>query len=257
LIRYPSLGAAALLAVAACASAPTPPPRDASMAAPPQARLAGYLAPDALDGGAILGPPPAVDSAQGRADRATYDETRALAGTPRWQLAIQDNDLWNGGALKRYSCAIGRDIGEKTTPTAMRMLHRVELDVRTVGTPPKDFYNRRRPALGNDKPICVPRETWLETNASYPSGHSMAGWSWALILAEAEPAKASALLQAGREMGMSRVVCGVHYPTDVEAGRTLGAAMVARLHADPAFMADLAKAKTELASAPAPSGCGA
>jgi acid phosphatase (class A) len=215
----------------------------------------GYLAPDALDGKTILGPPPAIDSAQGAADRATYDETRALAGTPRWQTAIQDNDLWNGGALKRYSCAIGRDIGNGTTPTAMRMLHRVELDVRTVGTPAKDFYNRKRPALGNDKPICVPRAAWLETNASYPSGHAMAGWSWALILAEAQPVKASALLQAGREMGMSRAVCGVHFVSDVEAGRTLGAAMVARLHADPAFMADLAKAKAELAAAPAPSGC--
>ena len=58
---------------------------------------------------------------------------------------------------------------------------RVELDVRDVGTPPKDHFARRRPALGNDKPICVPRETWMETNASYPSGHAMVAWTWALI----------------------------------------------------------------------------
>ena len=253
--RFASFGAAAALGLAACSSAPVRPPVDASIASPPQTRLTGYLAPDALDGKAILGPPPAVDSPQGRADRATYDDTRALAGTPRWQTAIQDNDLWNGGAVKRYACALGRDLSDRSTPATLRMLRRIEGDVRTVGTPPKDFYNRKRPALGNDQPICVPRESWLETNASYPSGHAMAGWAWALVLSEAEPGKASAVLAAGREMGMSRVVCGVHFPTDVEAGRTLGAAMVSRLHAEPAFLADLAAAKTELAKAPAPTGC--
>ena len=52
------------------------------------------------------------------------------------------------------------------------------------------------------------------------------------------------------------MICGVHYPSDIEAGRTLGSAMVARLHADPAFTADMAAAKRELAAARAkPTGC--
>jgi acid phosphatase (class A) len=51
------------------------------------------------------------------------------------------------------------------------------------------------------------------------------------------------------------VVCGVHYPSDVEAGRTIGAAVVARLHAEPAFQADLAAAKVEAAKAPAAKSC--
>jgi len=83
----------------------------------------------------------------------------------------------------------------------------------------------------------------------------MTGWAWGLILAEAVPAKASAMVVAGREIGQSRVVCGVHFVTDVQAGRDLGAAMVARLHADPAFLADLRAAKAELAKAPPPKNC--
>ena len=59
------------------------------------------------------------------------------------------------------------------------------------------------------------------------------------------------VLKVGREGGESRVVCGVHFQSDVEAGRTLGSAMVARLHADPAFAADLAQARREIARAPA------
>lgn len=128
--------------------------------------------------------------------------------------------------------------------------------MRTLGTPAKNFYARPRPLIGNDKPICVPREDWMKTNASYPSGHSMTAWAWALILAEAAPSKATAVLALGKDSGDSRVVCGVHYISDVEAGRTLGASMVARLHAVPAFEADMAQARREMAAAKvAPTGC--
>jgi acid phosphatase (class A) len=247
--------AAALAAVLVAAAAPAP--RDDASLGPRPTRLAGYLHGLTLDGKTILGPPPAADSPQGKADRATFEETRALQGSARWKTAIQDNDLWGGGAVKRFACAMGVDIGPKRTPLTYRLLQRVELDVRTVGTPAKDFYDRKRPLIGNDAPLCVPREDWMKTNASYPSGHAMTAWSWALILTELAPAKADPLLTVGRESGDSRVVCGVHYVSDVEAGRTLGAAMVARLHADPAFSADLAKAKRELARVKAkPADCG-
>jgi acid phosphatase (class A) len=134
------------------------------------------------------------------------------------------------------------------------LLQRIELDARTVGTPPKDHYNRTRPLIGDDRPVCIKREDWMKTNASYPSGHSMVGWAWGLVLGELAPAKASGLMQAGREIGDSRVICGVHYQSDVEAGRMLGAAMVSREHANAAFRADFTAARAELAKlAPAAS----
>lgn len=251
--------AAAVVALSSCTATSGPQQAaqpDPAKAQPVATRLMGYLPKGALDGKAILPPPPAVDSAHDKADRAYYEETRALKDSPRWKLAQQDNDLWQGGALKRFSCALGVEISEAQTPTAWKLLHRIELDVRDVGTPPKDFFARKRPALGNDAPICVPREKWLETNASYPSGHAMVAWSWALILTEAAPAKADALLKLGQESGDSRVVCGVHFPSDVQAGRNLAAGMVARLHADPTFMADLETLKREIAAAKsAPANC--
>lgn len=45
------------------------------------------------------------------------------------------------------------------------------------------------------------------------------------------------------------MICGVHYASDVEAGRLVGAAVVARLKADPAFQADFAAAARELTQA--------
>jgi len=246
-------GAAAVLLAGATALAQAP--KDASMG-PSPARTVGYFKTSPLDGKTIIGPPPGRDSAEGKADQAIFEQTRSLEGSARWKTAIQDNDLWQGGAIKRFSCAIGVSVDDKQTPTLWKMLHKLELDVRTVGTPAKDFYDRKRPPLGNTLPICVPREDWMRTNASYPSGHSMTAWSWGLILAEADPAKASEALALARDSGQSRVICGVHFQSDVDAGRVLGAAMVARLHDVPEFTADIAKAKKELAAAKRkPEGC--
>ena len=256
--------AAAALALSACSAlqpvmgalhvGPAAAPVDASLAGPSPTKLTGYLSAQDLDGKALLGPPPAPDSLRGQADRDAYLQSRALQGSPRWAQAIRDNDIWAGGALERYSCATGVEIGAKTTPAVWKLLHRIELDVRTVGTPAKDFYNRSRPMIGDERPICIPREGWMKTNASYPSGHAMVGWSWALVLSEIRPANADALLAAGKAIGDSRWICGVHYQSDVEAGRTLGAAMVARLHAEPQFQTDFAQAKAELAKAPKATG---
>jgi acid phosphatase (class A) len=245
LIRPLFLAGAALLLVGA---APTHrPPMDASLAGPIPTKLAGYLAAGDLDGQVVIGPPPAPDSPRGKADRTIYLETRRLAGTPRWKAATRDNDLWTGGALQRYACALGEPIDAKALPNTYRLLQRIELDARTVGTPPKNHYNRTRPLIGDDLPVCIKREDWMRTNASYPSGHAMTGWAWGLVLAELAPAKASGLIEAGREIGESRVICGVHYQSDVEAGRMLGAAMVAAEHANAAFRADFAAARAELA----------
>ena len=224
--------------------------------APAAGKLHGYLAKNDIDGAAVIGPPPALDSARGKADRAIYLENRALAGTPRWTQAIKDNDLWDGGAAQRYACALGKAVGPKSTPVTYRLMQRIELDVRTVGTPPKNLYNRTRPPIGDALPICVPREDWMKTNASYPSGHAMTGWAWALALSEIAPDEAGPLMAAGAAIGDSRVICGVHYQSDVEAGRKLAAAMVARLHADPVFRHDLVAARAELAHAHAPAPAG-
>jgi acid phosphatase (class A) len=257
--EYLLTGAALAAAIAGgVATARTLPANTGHGAAPVAGKLVGYLTAGALDGELVIGPPPAPESPRGQADRAIYLETRSQEGTARWKKAVQDNDLWNGGAMTRMSCALGAEVGPKAAPRTWRLLQRVEIDARTVGTPAKDHFNRTRPPIGDDRPICVKREDWLKTNASYPSGHAMTGWAWGLILSELAPRKAGALMEAGAAIGDSRVICGVHYPSDVEAGRKLGSAMVARLHADPAFQKDLAAARAELPrDHMAPKDCGA
>jgi acid phosphatase (class A) len=61
---------------------------------------------------------------------------------------------------------------------------------------------------------------------------------------------------------MSRVVCGMHWMSDVEAGRIIGASTVSRLHADPVFVAQMDHARREIeaarsAGAKSPQDCAA
>lgn len=88
-------------------------------------------------------------------------------------------------------------------------------------------------------------EPALRKNGSYPSGHTAIGWATALVLAEINPARKAEIIQRGYDFGQSRVICGAHYQSDVDAGRIVGSAVVAALHADKGFQKQLAKAKKE------------
>jgi acid phosphatase (class A) len=248
-MKRPQLLASALTAalVVGAATAQTPTPT------PPRPRIAGYLA-QALDGTALVPPPPAAGSPAEAADRAAYETTRAQAGTPRWAQAIEDAKLREPGAFRSWSCAAGVEIDATTTPALNRLLQRSLSDAGVAPNAPKELYKRPRPFVGNDKAVCLPREP-LGGNGSYPSGHASVGWAWALILAEVVPGRAQAILQRGREFGESRMICGVHFPSDIEAGRTIGAGVVARLHAEPAFQADVAAARAEAAKAAPAKSC--
>jgi acid phosphatase (class A) len=70
-----------------------------------------------LDGAMIVGPPPTPDSPRGKADRAAFEATRKLAGTPAWDKAIADADLSGAHGFKSFSCAAGVTIGPEATPT--------------------------------------------------------------------------------------------------------------------------------------------
>jgi acid phosphatase (class A) len=89
----------------------------------------------------------------------------------------------------------------------------------------------------------------LKGGSSYPSGHTSFGWAAALILAEVASEQGQALLTRGREYGESRIVCAVHYPSDIAGGQLIATAVVARLHADPEFNKDLDCAQQEHAAA--------
>ena len=221
----------------------------------------GYLPAQAIGAEAYLAPPPARGSARDLGDLEVYSATRALEGSDRWRQAQSDANAESPAAPKAFDCALGTSLDIAKQPILIRMLLRASTDGDNLSRSAKHRYARPRPFLVKEGPICIAREQWLIDQGAYPSGHAATGWTWGLILSELAPDRAEALMSRARSFGESRVVCGVHYVSDIEAGRDVSAATLARLHSDPVFKADLDTARAELAAArastPAPTSCAA
>jgi acid phosphatase (class A) len=219
----------------------------------------GYLtdaaAPDTLK---IIPPAPLPDGPENKADQAIFAQTRALEGTPRWSLAARDSD--EKAILADMSCAAGVPLSAATAPHLAALIHKMKADVERGVNAPKNYYMRPRPFFSLPGALCVARND--NASPDYPSGHATWGWSVGLVLAELDPTHATEILVRARAFGESRVVCGVHNASSVEEARTVASSVVAALHADPQFRADLDAARAELAgllahAGPAPAACAA
>ncbi|MCX5883740.1 MAG: phosphatase PAP2 family protein [Deltaproteobacteria bacterium] len=212
--------------------------------------LSGYLSTETTPSSlALLPPPPATGSAAFALDEEISRRSFALRDTPRWLLAISDADLAFPHAAGTFSCALNVPITEEDTPHLYMLLRRSMTDLGRSTATAKNQYNRTRPFVLNKEPMCTPEDkAQLEKNGSYPSGHTAIGWGWTLILSEISPEQTDAILARGLSFGESRNVCNVHWHSDVVQGRIMAAGTVARLHADPAFRADVEAARAELAA---------
>lgn len=235
-----------------------PAPAPAPMAMPPSQGYLGAAAPDTYK---ILPPAPVAGTPRYEADRQVFRATRALKDTPRWSLA--QNDVNQAAILKDLSCAVGVELTAANAPKTAAMVLRVGRDVSRATDHPKDIYKRQRPFLIDKGETCVDQSEALAKSPDYPSGHNTWGWTVGLILAELAPDRATEVLVRARAFGESRLVCGVHNLSAVEAGRTNASAVVAALHGSPEFRADLDAARAEVAaarkagSAPDPAACAA
>ena len=225
------------------------------LAASAPAGAAGYLAPGSTpDMISVLPPPPEAKSPAQAIDDRAFRVTRKLEGSPRWAMAQNDNRGSPDDALADFACALGVKLDKTSAPTLHALLGRIMSDARPFIDPAKDHYARPRPFLRMSGDICVPKADSLVKSGSYPSGHSTASWAWGLIFAELAPDRATAVLSRARAYSESRVVCGVHYPSDISTGRLNGSALFAALQTSPEFRADMEKAKAEIAAARAAGG---
>jgi acid phosphatase (class A) len=266
-IRARSAAVAIALLVAGCASPPPPTTlAEVGELRPGTGYIKGYLSasevPDSL---ALLPPPPAAGSAALAADEDAFRTLTALRDGPRGRLAARDANLAFPKAPEAFSCALGIVISEHTTPHLNMLLWRTLADVAATGSKAKRAYKRVRPFVVLKAPTCTPTDEvrLAGDDDSYPSGHAGIGWAWALVLTQVAPDHADALLARGRAFAQSRGICGVHWKSDIEAGRLVGTATVARLQANPSFDAQAAAAREEIANArtggqaPAPADCDA
>lgn len=213
--------------------------------------LKGYLTRNDMPNSLELVPPPPAEGTPAYAeDVAAFRALTALQDGPRGTQAQRDAVLKFPAAASHFACALNVDISEDKTPHLNMLLRRTLADAGGATYKAKDKYQRTRPFVALNTGTCTPNsEAALRKDGSYPSGHSALGWAWALVLTQIAPERADALVQRGRSYSQSRGVCGVHWKSDIEAGRLAGATAVARLQSEPLFQAQLSAARQEITQA--------
>ena len=210
--------------------------------------LEGYLSnEETLDSLKLLPPPPKDGSIAYQRDQEIAAGFVASTDDVRKEQAYKDSILLFPEAVKAFTIIPGIEISKELTPHLYVVLRRSLADSGGSTYAAKVYYKRQRPFVVNDTPTCTPdEEERIRTDGSYPSGHTAIGWAWALILSEVYPDKSNEIITRGREFGISRNVCNVHWRSDIVFGRMMGAATVARLHANEFFLNDIEAAKKEI-----------
>ncbi|HEY4361200.1 MAG TPA: phosphatase PAP2 family protein [Bryobacteraceae bacterium] len=225
-------------------------------------RLGGYLGkaemPEVLR---IVPPAPAAGDPRFTADMAIFHATRSMEGSPRWALAQADDNVTLAGLYKAFSCSLGITLTRANAPKTTELVTRAMADAASAANTVKQAYQHKRPFQVEDAKVCVSPagRAALERNPDYPSGHTAASWEVGLVLSELVPDETTTLLARARAFGQSRVVCGVHNASAVEAGWMTASSVFAAQNASPAFRADVEAARPELtallAKSPKPEGC--
>lgn len=196
-----------------------------------------------IDGSALVGPPPAEGSARAAADRLSMHPRVSEA---RFVQAREDL------AFDRFAIfrpVLGAEFGQERLPHTDALLRMTIASVGPAVNEAKRLHPRLRPYAEDRSLLRCDNPSKPSTDDSYPTGHGAGGWALALVLAELLPSKADALLMRGRDFGESRVICGYHFPSDVESSRLIAAGGVARLHGDAEYRKLLEAARAELARA--------
>lgn len=206
---------------------------------------ATYLPAGTFDAVALLAPPPAAGSAEDKFDLEGTYTVHAGATPAEIALGKDENKL----TIFHFAPAIGPWFAPGKFPKTEVLFREVEAEAKAVTDNAKKFWKRPRPY--HLDPARFPHSIEHEdpTHYSYPSGHSTRGTVIAFLLAELFPGKREAILAKGREVGWLRVQGGVHYPTDIYAGRVLGQELARDFLHSAEFQADLVAVRAELAAA--------
>lgn len=207
----------------------------------------GYLTEAALPHSLeLLPPPPEKTSKAFMRDEEVRDGVRKLKNSDRWKSAKIDAEIKFPELADNFSTVMGFSINENNTPHIYTIMKRVLTDAGLSTYAAKNKYFRTRPFVLHSEGTCYPeQEIVLRSDGSYPSGHAAVGWALALILAEINPKNSNEILKKGIDFGDSRIICNAHWQSDVDAGRIMGSATVAKLHVNVDFLKDIEIAKKE------------
>jgi acid phosphatase (class A) len=199
-----------------------------------------YIDPLPLHLNLILSPPPARDSATAAAELTELHRIEAARTPAQIAQAQADDDEED---IFLFETVLGEGFTAEALPITASLSDRVRKEESAAGGLLKKLYHRPRPYQVDSTlhPVCPlnPEPT------SYPSGHSLSGYLLAFTLVQLVPEKRQQILDRVDEYVHNRLICGVHYASDIEASRRVAYAIFGAMADSPDFQRDLASAREE------------
>ncbi|HEY3676318.1 MAG TPA: phosphatase PAP2 family protein [Candidatus Tumulicola sp.] len=192
-----------------------------------------YLTPAEVDLSQLLEPPPAPASSVAREDV----DTMAAVEAQRTQADLDQAQADKRRNVFSFADAVGPRFVTGQLPLTAALFARTSGDTEVLVAQAKAYFDRPRP------------EGARQTHGSYPSGHAAFAACTAILLSDMVPERRDAIFQRAEIFADRRIVAGVHYPTDVEAGWIAGTIVAYALMLQPRFANDFRAARTELRTA--------
>ncbi len=217
----------------------------AAMAGPPAlARDPSFVSPAQSHSFEILPSPPAADSATTRAELEELHQIEAKRTDAEAAQAIWDD---KNEHLFIFKSVFGDIFTPENLPLTAAFGKRVKNDEGINTDVAKTGFHRVRPYNldATLHAICATKTK----DDSYPSGHTTSGFLLALALTDMVPERRDEIFARAEDYAHNRLVCGVHYSSDLEASRKLAYAIHAMMAQNPQYQAELAPARAELRAA--------
>jgi acid phosphatase (class A) len=197
----------------------------------PKAERTGNYLTTAQVAGETIPPPPVAGSAQDKADLGVVRDWNAKRTLQQFNAALAQ-------AGETYDSFFGEvsPFARPAPPEVAAFLDRVANDVELPVSALKKQYDRPRPFIADPADVIPCTKAG---HASYPSGHTTLAYTYAFVLSDLAPQKRAQFEAYAAQAGLNRVICGVHYPADVAAGKMLAGEIYADLSKSPAFKSDL------------------
>jgi acid phosphatase (class A) len=207
----------------------------------------GFLKPSELyDPAHFLPPPPADGSPRALAELAEVKKYQAEA-TPAERAAAASDDANQNGTI--FAGVLGPAWDLSRLPATAKLINEVTASEGPFSDIAKNEFHRKRPWVVDPSiQTCAPHRP-AQDMQSYPSGHTTVGYGMGVVLANLMPGHAQAILARSQQFAENRLVCGMHFRSDIIAGQQFGTIMAIRLMQNPQFQADMAAAKVELQAA--------
>ena len=202
-----------------------------------------YLKPETIAGVVqALPEPPKPSSLGAEADLEAVLQVQAWRTLEQVAFAKQI-DGWD---VYDYAGILGAWFKPSQVPVCNALLRSVEADMHKASSLAKKRFGRPRPPYVDARvKTCI--DAPPRSSHSYPSGHSTAIHLEAFVLAEIFPEYRDALLTYADKAAWSRIIAGVHFPSDDMAGRHLAEALLAEMKKNQTFMAALEHCRAEMA----------